>query len=149
MCEPLWKRKFVYIMWNIFASHDQFGQTNFYHSHSNEPLRKYTVWPLNIKTLTSTERRIRCPEQRKGGNDYYKQLIHWGRMTHPFKIVHYVRRLHWLTYLCRDLVDSVPRGSKIFLSFSNWEPGRPTRDTESNRRESVWKSLEQVPSPLQ
>lgn len=38
-------------MRNLFASLDQFGQTNFNHSHSNEPIRKYTVWPLNPKYL--------------------------------------------------------------------------------------------------
>lgn len=38
-------------MRNFFASLDQFGQTNFNHSHSNEPIRKYTVWPLNPKYL--------------------------------------------------------------------------------------------------
>lgn len=36
---------------NLFASLDQFGQTNLNHSHSNELIRKYTVWPLKPKYL--------------------------------------------------------------------------------------------------
>ncbi len=40
------ERELVYSMSsmrNIFASHDQFGQTNLNLSHSNELIRKYTV----------------------------------------------------------------------------------------------------------
>lgn len=42
-CEPVWEK--------LFASLDQFGQTNLNCSHSNEPIRKYTMWPLNPKYL--------------------------------------------------------------------------------------------------
>lgn len=38
-------------MRKLFASLDQFGQTNLNHSHSNEPIRKYTAWPLNLEYL--------------------------------------------------------------------------------------------------
>lgn len=48
MCECVKEREreLVYgmsSMRNIFASHDQFGQTGLNHSHSNERIRKYTV----------------------------------------------------------------------------------------------------------
>lgn len=112
MCECVWKREssctVMSSMRNIFASHDQFGQTNLNLSHSNELIRKYTVWPLSLNFLTSNGCCIWCTGKRKGSNCHQKQLVHWRRMTLPFQNCAHVWQLRWLTYVCNDLINFAP-----------------------------------------